>query len=68
VLTVASDAHTYDDGHNQPLIVAIRGHQPQLHGESWVVPNVCVIGKMSMGAVILNGAVVGSGSLVAAGA
>ncbi|MEZ0365173.1 gamma carbonic anhydrase family protein [Mycobacterium sp. pUA109] len=34
----------------EPLIVAIRGHRPQLHTESWVAPNANVIGRVSLAA------------------
>ncbi|HEX7321490.1 MAG TPA: gamma carbonic anhydrase family protein [Mycobacterium sp.] len=33
-----------------PLILAIRGHSPQLHPESWVAPNASVIGRVILGA------------------
>lgn len=33
-----------------PLVVAIRGHQPQLHPESWVAPNASIIGQVSLAA------------------
>ncbi|HEU4362593.1 MAG TPA: gamma carbonic anhydrase family protein [Mycobacterium sp.] len=31
-----------------PLIVAIHGHLPQLHPESWVAPNASLIGQVSL--------------------
>jgi carbonic anhydrase/acetyltransferase-like protein (isoleucine patch superfamily) len=31
-----------------PLVVAIRGHAPQLHPESWVAPNASIIGQVSL--------------------
>ena len=34
----------------EPLIVAIHGHQPQLHPDSWVAPNASVIGRVSLAA------------------
>lgn len=34
----------------EPLIVAIRGHAPALHAESWVAPNASVIGWVSLAA------------------
>ncbi len=34
----------------EPLIVAIRGHTPQLHPESWVAPNASIIGRVSLAA------------------
>jgi carbonic anhydrase/acetyltransferase-like protein (isoleucine patch superfamily) len=33
-----------------PLIISIRGHQPQVHAESWVAPNACLIGRVSLAA------------------
>jgi carbonic anhydrase/acetyltransferase-like protein (isoleucine patch superfamily) len=33
-----------------PLIVAIGGHAPQLHVESWVAPNASLIGRVSLAA------------------
>ena len=35
-----------------PLVVAIRGHQPQLHPESWVAPNASVIGPVTLAAKV----------------
>lgn len=32
----------------EPLLVAIRGRAPQLHPESWVAPNACLIGQVSL--------------------
>lgn len=34
----------------EPLIVAIGGHTPQLHDESWVAPNASLIGRVSLAA------------------
>jgi carbonic anhydrase/acetyltransferase-like protein (isoleucine patch superfamily) len=34
----------------QPLIIAIRGHTPQLHEEAWVAPNATLIGQVRIGA------------------
>ncbi len=32
----------------EPLIIAIRGHTPQLDPESWVAPNAAVIGAVTL--------------------
>lgn len=34
----------------EPLIVAIRGHKPQIHPEAWVAPNASLIGRVRLGA------------------
>jgi carbonic anhydrase/acetyltransferase-like protein (isoleucine patch superfamily) len=34
----------------EPLIIAIRGHTPQLHAEAWVAPNATLIGQVSLAA------------------
>lgn len=34
----------------EPLILAIRGHEPRLHPESWVAPGASVIGWVSLAA------------------
>ncbi|MGK2882208.1 MAG: gamma carbonic anhydrase family protein [Mycobacterium sp.] len=33
-----------------PLILAVGGHAPELHPESWVAPNAAVIGKVTLAA------------------
>ncbi|MGA5465685.1 gamma carbonic anhydrase family protein [Mycobacterium sp. NPDC050041] len=35
---------------SQPLILALRGHTPKLHAESWIAPNAAVIGQVSLAA------------------
>lgn len=32
----------------QPLILAVQGHTPKLHPESWVAPNAAVIGNVTL--------------------
>ncbi|MDV3125333.1 gamma carbonic anhydrase family protein [Mycobacterium sp. 21AC1] len=32
----------------QPLILAVQGHTPRLHPESWVAPNAAVIGNVTL--------------------
>ena len=32
----------------EPLILAVQGHAPQIHPESWVAPNAAVIGKVTL--------------------
>lgn len=32
----------------EPLILAVQGHAPQLHPDSWVAPNAAVIGKVTV--------------------
>ncbi|MET0699576.1 MAG: gamma carbonic anhydrase family protein [Mycobacterium sp.] len=32
----------------EPLILAVNGHTPQLHPESWVAPNASVIGNVTL--------------------
>ena len=34
----------------EPLIVAIRGHTPQIQAEAWVAPNASLIGRVRLGA------------------
>jgi carbonic anhydrase/acetyltransferase-like protein (isoleucine patch superfamily) len=34
----------------EPLILPIRGREPQLHTESWVAPNASVIGQVTLAA------------------
>jgi carbonic anhydrase/acetyltransferase-like protein (isoleucine patch superfamily) len=34
----------------QPMIVAIRGHTPQIHAEAWVAPNASLIGAVTLAA------------------
>jgi carbonic anhydrase/acetyltransferase-like protein (isoleucine patch superfamily) len=34
----------------EPLIAAVGGHAPQLAEDSWVAPNACVIGRVSLAA------------------
>jgi carbonic anhydrase/acetyltransferase-like protein (isoleucine patch superfamily) len=34
----------------RPLIVAICGHEPQIHPEAWVAPNASLIGQVRLGA------------------
>lgn len=34
----------------KPLIIGLRGRQPELHPESWVAPNAAVIGQVRLGA------------------
>jgi carbonic anhydrase/acetyltransferase-like protein (isoleucine patch superfamily) len=34
----------------EPLILAVMGHTPQLHPESWVAPNASVIGNVTLAA------------------
>ena len=33
----------------EPLIISLGGHTPDLHPESWVAPNATVIGRVSLG-------------------
>ena len=33
----------------EPLIVALGGHTPELHPESWVAPNAALIGQVRLG-------------------
>jgi carbonic anhydrase/acetyltransferase-like protein (isoleucine patch superfamily) len=33
----------------EPLILAVGGHSPRLHPESWVAPNASVIGNVTLG-------------------
>lgn len=35
---------------SKPLIIGLRGRQPELHPESWVAPNATVIGQVRIGA------------------
>lgn len=32
----------------EPLILAVKGHAPQLHPDSWVAPNATVIGNVTL--------------------
>lgn len=34
----------------KPLIIAIRGHTPELHADSWVAPNATLIGRVRLAA------------------
>lgn len=36
----------------KPLILAIQGHTPLLHPESWVAPNASVIGNVKLGSKV----------------
>lgn len=33
----------------EPLIIALRGHAPELHPEAWVAPNAALIGQVRLG-------------------
>ncbi|BBY31366.1 gamma carbonic anhydrase family protein [Mycolicibacterium sediminis] len=34
----------------EPLIIAVGGHSPQVHDESWIAPNAAVIGRVTLAA------------------